>query len=114
MNDRRALLGATTELRNNLCEFPAMFAKSVMIGTANEFHTATATLLDLGKGPMVVTCAHVITGYREMWVTGKAVIRINNSRVSPSQLAGLDTDVDLATIRLSDEQAADLMSEDGI
>src|SRR5437870_4083998 len=105
MNDKRALVGATTALRNNLCEFPAMFAKSVMIGTADEFHTATATLVDLGQGPMAVTCAHVITDYVEMWRTGKAVIRINNSRVSPSQLAGLDTDVDLATIHLSDEQA---------
>jgi hypothetical protein len=122
MNDRRNLVGATTALCNNLCEFPAMFAKCVLIGVADEFHTATATLVDLGHGPLAVTCAHVIT-YRksettpsclEMWRDGRALIRVGNIRVSPSQLAGLDEEVDLATIRLSDEQAADLVSEDGI
>jgi hypothetical protein len=122
MNDRRALAGATTGLRGNLCEFPAMFAKGVLISVADEFHTATATLVDLGHGPMAVTCAHVIThrkseaapSYLEMWRDGRALIRVGNVRVSPSQLAGLDGEVDLATISLSDEQAADLVSEDGI
>jgi len=113
MNDRRALVGATTALRNNLCEFPAMFAKYILIGVADEFHTATVTLVDLGRGPLAVTCAHAITDYLERWRAGRALIRVGNIRVSPSQLAGLDNDVDLATIRLSDEQAADLVSEDG-
>jgi hypothetical protein len=87
-----------------------MFATSVMIGTADEFHTATATLVDLGHGPMAVTCAHVMADYLEPWKAGKALIRINNIPVSHSQLAGCDRDVDLATIRLSAEQAADVLT----
>ena len=114
MNDRRALIGATTALRNNLCEFPAMFAKCVLVRVADDIHTATATLVDLGHGPLAVTCAHAMTGYLEMWKAGKAFIRVGNIQVSPSQLAGLDKEVDLATIRMSDEQATDLVSEDGI
>jgi hypothetical protein len=99
-----------------------MFAKCVLISTADEFHTATVTLVDLGRGPLAVTCAHVMT-YRkseampsllEMWRAGTALIRVGNTRVSPSQLAGLDEKADLATIRLSDEQATELVSEDGI
>ncbi len=104
---------ATTALRNNLCEFPAMFAKYVLISVADEFHTATVTLLDLGYGPLAVTCAHAITDYLERWRAGRALIRVGNIRVSALQLAGFDKDVDLATIRLSDEQAADLASEAG-
>jgi hypothetical protein len=114
MNDRRASNEATAALRHNLCNFPAMFAKSISIGTADEFHNATVTLVELGAGPLAITCAHVIADYYEKWKAGTALIRIGNVSVSPSQLAGLDTDVDLATIRLSDEQAADLVSEDGL
>jgi hypothetical protein len=114
MNDRRASNEATAALRHNLCNFPAMFAKSISIGTADKFHNATATLVDLGAGPLAITCAHVIADYYEKWKAGTALIRIGNVSVSPSQLAGLDTDVDLATVRLSDEQAADLLREDGL
>jgi len=114
MDNKRPLAGATTALRNNLCEFPAMFAKCVMVGLADEFHTATATLIDLGRGPLAVTCAHVMTDYLERWRSGKAVVQIGNTRMSESQIRGLDTDVDLATFRLTDEQAADLVREDGI
>jgi hypothetical protein len=105
---------ATAGLRSNLCEFPAMFAKSVQIGTADECHTATATLLDFGNGPLAITCEHVIAGFVERWRAGRALIRVGNVRVSASQLAALDKDIDLAIIRLSDEQAADLVSEGGL
>jgi hypothetical protein len=105
---------ATTALRNNLCEFPAMFAKCIAIGLPDEFHTATATLVDLGRGKLAVTCAHAIADYLERWKAGRALIRVGNIRVCPSQLVGLDKDIDLATILLSDEQAADLVNEDGI
>jgi hypothetical protein len=105
---------ATTALRNNLCEFPAMFAKGVVIVGADGFHTATVTLLDLGEGPLAVTCAHVISDYLERWKAGSMSIRVGNTRIHASQLAALDKDLDLATIRLSDEQATDLRSEDGI
>lgn len=114
MNDRRALVGATTALRNNLCEFPAMFAKCILIRVTDEFHTATVTLVDLGYGPLAVTCAHVIIDYLAGWKAGNASIRVGNIRIDPSQLAGLDKDIDLATIHLSDGQAADLVSEGGI
>jgi hypothetical protein len=111
---RSSLAEATTALRNNLCEFPAMFAKCLWIGVAEEFHTATATLVNLGRGPLAITCAHVIADYRERWEVGRALIRVGNIRVSPSQLGGCDRDLDLAVIRLSDEQAEELLSEDGI
>jgi hypothetical protein len=115
MNDRRDSIGATNALRRNLCEFPLGFAKGIVINAAGEFHTTTTTLVDLGHGPLAVTCAHVITRYLEMWKAGQASLRIGNIRVSPSQLAGEGRgDIDLATIRLLDEQAADLVSEDGI
>src|SRR5258708_5952512 len=115
MNDvRSSLAGATTVLRNNLCEFPAMFSKCLLIGVADEFHTATATLVNLGQGPLAITCAHVIADYLERWEVGRALIRVGDIQVSRSQLTGCDRDLDLAVIRLSDEQAEELLSEDGI
>jgi hypothetical protein len=114
MNDTRAMMGATSELRRNLCEFPAMFAKAVVVHAAKEYHTATATLIDLGCGPLAVTCAHVIRQYLKQWRGGQAVLRIGNVRVLASQLCSIGEDVDLATIRLTDEQAAELVGEDGI
>lgn len=114
MNDRRALARATTALRNNLCEFPAMFAKHLLIGVADEIHTATVTLADLGQGPLAITCAHAIVEYLERWKAGRALICVGNTQVSPSQLVGLDEEADLATFRLNDAQAADLVGQDGI
>lgn len=114
MNDARPLIEATAALWKNLGEFPAMFAKSVVINIGHKFHTATATLVDFGRGPLALTCFHVIAPYHEEWKSGEALIRVGNTRVLPSQLAALDGELDLATIRLSDEQAADLVSEDGI
>lgn len=124
MDDRTFLAEATTALRNSLCEFPSMFTKGLALGTADEFHTASATLVDLGHGPLAITCAHVITDpkrrnqglpqFIDMWRDGKALIRVGNTPVSHSQLVGLDEEVDLATIRLSDEQATDLENEEGM
>ena len=115
MNDRRAMANATQGLRENLCQFPSMFAKVIEIRTVDEYHTATATLADLGHGPLAITCAHVLKDFVEPWKAGKAVIRVGNVRISPSDLIGFAEDgIDLATIRLSDEQAADLVGEDGI
>ena len=94
-----------------------MFAQGVLVSVADEFHSATVTLVDLGHlghGPFAVTCAHVIAAYRDDWGAGRALVRVGNIRVYPSQLAGFDDEVDLATIRLSDEQAGDLVSGDGI
>ncbi len=114
MNDTRDLIGLTNELRKNLCEFPAHFAKAIVIGTREEFHTATATLVDLGQGPMAVTCAHVLNPFMKQWIDGHALIRIGNVRIAPSQVCAISAGVDLATIRLSGEQVAELVSEDGI
>jgi hypothetical protein len=77
---------------------------------ADGYHTATATLLDLGNGPMAVTCAHVLAEFLERWKSEKAVVRAGNARISSSQLTAIDRDIDLASIRLSDNQAADLVA----
>lgn len=114
MREAGRLTGANAALCNNLCEFPAMFAKCILIGVADDFHTATGTLVNFGQGPLVVTCAHVLDEYSERWKSGKALIRVGDVRISSSQLAAFDKDLDLATIRLSDRQAADLVSEDRI
>jgi hypothetical protein len=114
MNDRRAADQATAGLRKNLCEFPARFVKCILVAVQDQYHTATATLLDFGHGPLAVTCSHVITKYLEEWKAGRAIVRIGNIGVAPSQLADLDTDVDLATIRLTAEQAMALVAEEGI
>ena len=65
MNDRRAMADATHGLRENLCHFPSMFAKVIEIRTVDEYHTATATLADLGHGPLAITCAHVLKDFVE-------------------------------------------------
>jgi len=105
---------AVATLRKNLCEFPARFAKSVVINTPDAFHTATTTLVNLGRGPLAITCDHVIRDFVERWSDGTAMIRIGNVRVSSTQLVAHDRDIDLAIIRLSHEQAADLVNEEGL
>lgn len=109
---------AAGPLGEQLGKFPLLFAKAVLFGERPSKGRPTAissgsvSLVNLGYGPMIVTCEHVIAGYRKM--AGKfnnVLFQVGDIEIDPlKQLIALDTRLDLATIRLSDAQAKAITS----
>jgi hypothetical protein len=102
-----------------LGKFPLLFAKAAFFGQRpsrnqpSEFKNGTITLVDLGNGPLAITCQHVIAAYRERRTELERVIfQIGNVDLDPiEQLIDENARLDLATIRLSEKQAKAITSE---
>lgn len=113
---------AAGPLGQQMAKFPLLFAKAVVIGqrpskkSPSKLTSGTVTLVDLGSGPLGVTCAHVISSYREMQQRfTNVVFQVGNVALEPSrQLVAEDTKLDLATIRLTDVQVRELTSGEEI
>jgi hypothetical protein len=105
---------AARPLGQQLAKFPLRFASAVFFGQPPSrdapagVNNGTVTLMNLGAGPIAVTCAHVLAEYRDLRESGKyAVFQIGNVNLDPlAQVIAEDRNIDLATIRLSEGQAA--------
>jgi hypothetical protein len=105
-------------LGEHLAKFPLHFAKAVFFGRRpsnadpSKIQNGTITLLDLGGGPIAVTCAHVISGYRELKQKhNDAIFQIGDLELDPlKQLIDEDPRLDLLTIRLTENQAKQITS----
>lgn len=104
---------AAGPLGEQLGKFPLLFAKSILFGERPSKTRPTAissgsvSLVNLGQGPIAVTCEHVIAGYREMIAKHSNVLfQIGEVEIDPlKQLMAEDARLDLATIILSNAQA---------
>jgi len=110
---------AAGPLGEQVGKFPLLFAKPVFFGRLPSKHSpskvsnGTITLVDLGTGLLGVTCAHVMSGYREMQQQfGNVVFQIGNINLDPlRQLVAEDIALDLTIIKLTDAQVKALNSE---
>lgn len=92
-------------------KFPLRFAKFAFFGERPSktrptvVRNGTVTLVDLGSGPIGITCAHVIGAYRNLKNTHENVVfQIGNIEVDPlAILIAEHADLDLATLRLSED-----------
>ena len=109
-------------LGKTIAKFPLRFAMSILIGNpldsslTPDVNSGTATLVDLGRGPMVITCKHVLDQYRA---------RLNLDLGTRFQVGNLQFDplphiiaegrrVDLVTIDLKGLKISDLLGEEEI
>lgn len=103
-----------------MAKFPLRFAKAILFGDGPIRHgrakvrSATASLLDFGRGPLAVTCHHVIKEYRAHLEQGNAgLFQIGNCRLDPlQQLISDDETLDVAVIALAADQAREV-TDDG-
>lgn len=110
---------AAGELGEKLAKFPLLFSKAVFFGRRpsmmrkGRIWNGSVTLVDLGAGPLAVTCQHVISCFRRMRkCSNKVLFQIGSVELDPlAQLVDEDRRIDLATIRLTPEQAKTLTSE---
>ena len=92
------------------------FAKPVYVGEppSNDHpltvNSGTVSLLDLGYGPLAVTCFHVIEAYRDkLKQSSRCVFMIASCPLDPiAQLVGENRALDLAIIRITYEQAHEI------
>lgn len=110
--DEEAKRMAAGPLGKELSRFPLLFVASAIIGNRPsqnrpvEINNGTITLVDLGNGPIGITCHHVIHEYRNRRDVDPTVIfQVGNAEIDPlTQLIDEDARTDLATIRLTDAQ----------
>ena len=83
-------------LAKEMAKFPAMFAAAVFFGKrpsreqSAEINNGTITLIDLGNGPIGITCYHVIDEYRNRHNEDPSVVfQIGNADIDPlAQMIG--------------------------
>lgn len=105
--------GEARLLGEQLGKFPLLFAKALMVGERPSkekpaaISTASVSLVNLGCGPMLVTCEHVVEAYNEMASKHKNVLfQVGDIEIDPiKQLIDIDSRLDLATIFLTVAQA---------
>ena len=110
---------AAGPLGEEMSKFPLLFAKAAFFGQRpsksrpTEFNNGTISLVDLGKGVLGITCHHVIAEYRARRRSfDDVVFQIGNVELDPvDQLIDENTRIDLATIRLTDNQVKAITSE---
>ncbi len=104
---------AAGDLGKELSKFPMRFAKAALIGDRparnlfTKINNATVTLVNLGNGPILITCYHVLDFYRKLInECGSALFQIGDVELDPlSQLVAENEKLDLATIKLTSVQA---------
>jgi hypothetical protein len=92
-------------LGRELAAYPIRFCESVVFGSATHAEwlrqQRNASIVDLGSGPLAVTCWHVMDGYRRRLAYGPTTCQIGNLRIDPlERLIDEDQRLDLATLTL--------------
>ncbi len=102
-----------------MAKFPLRFAKPAFFGSRPakdrpaEINNGTITLADLGSGPLAITCHHVLSYYRKRLAREKDIVfQIGSLELNVlDQLIDENERLDIATLRLNDEQVAQITSE---
>ena len=97
---------AAGPLGEALSKFPLLFAKVAFFGDRPsrnwpaKINNGTITLVDLGNGPLGLTCHHVLKEYRKVRdATPGVTFQIGNVEIDPlEQLIDENRRLDLATI----------------
>ena len=116
MDERKAKELAAGALGENMAKFPLRFAKPVFFGPKDrpaDVNNGTVTLADLGSGPLAITCHHVLSCYwKRLARENDIVFRIGSLELDVlDQLIDENERLDIATLRLNDEQVAQITSE---
>jgi hypothetical protein len=109
------------DLGLEMSKYPLRFACAAYYGVPPAkgeeltVNNGTATLLRLGGKPMVLTCAHVLQGYRDKRADhAECVFQVGDCVFDPlAQLAKEDAALDYALIALSEDQAAAVVATAG-
>jgi hypothetical protein len=119
MSPEEAKKLAAGPLGEMMGKFPLRFAKAAFFGDlpskdgTARINNGTVSLVDLGQGPLAITCSHVIEPFRERLREGRpSLFQIGNCRLNPiSQLVCESQELDLAVIRLTEQQVKEITAD---
>ncbi|MDA0559684.1 hypothetical protein [Burkholderia pseudomallei] len=111
----RALLAGPFGIE--LARYPLRFCKAAFFGIPPgrgnqvEVNNGTASLIARGEDRLMITCAHVLDGFRRKRAeSASAFFQIGNCRLDPlAQLVGESHDLDVAVVLLTPEQATEIV-----
>lgn len=116
---QKAKQAAARPLGEKMAKFPLLFSKALIFGQRpsrdrpTEIRNGTATLANLGAGPIAITCQHVIACYRrQREQVDNMVFQIGDVDLDPlQQLIDENARLDLAVIRLTEPQIRAITAE---
>lgn len=105
-------------LGQEMTKFPLRFAKPIFFGQApNEkaysyLNNGTVSLIDLGNGPIAITCFHVLSSYKKLNHDDPATIfQIGNLKIDPlPNIIDENEKLDMVTLSLNEGQIKELQS----
>ncbi|WP_426396868.1 hypothetical protein ACN9M1_01755 [Ralstonia sp. R-29] len=114
-DEARALLAGPFGIE--LARYPLRFCKAAFFGITPEpgnqleVNNGTASLIARGEDRLMITCAHVLEGFRRKRAESAfAFFQIDNCRLDPlAQMVGESHELDVAVVRLTTEQATEIV-----
>jgi len=113
MAEAKAIIAGTVELEME--RYPLRSASMAFFGSAprdgvpQEMSSGSVSMLKIDDKPLILTCSHVLRGYRERLAEGECIFQIGNCKLDPlSQLVEESMALDLAVIGLTNEQALEI------
>lgn len=93
---------------------PAYFGAPPEPGTPATVNSGSASLLRIKGQPYVLTCSHVLEGYRQRLAEGPCVFQLGDCALDPhTQLKAEDKGLDIALIGLTEEQGKEIAKPGG-
>jgi len=107
---------AAGPLGKEMAKFPLRFASSIFFGQKPsalqipKVNNGTATLIDFGRGPIAITCHHVLDEFRKKISENSQIIfQIGNLKINPlNKIIAEDNKLDLVTIDLTNDNIAEI------
>lgn len=108
-------LGEQLERYPLRCAIPVFFGPALKPGTTMTVSNGSASLVALSGAPHVLTCWHVLDGYRQALQEGRLfVFQVGDCKLDPlAQLVDEDEAFDIVVIRLSEAQASEVTQGSG-
>lgn len=106
-------------LGHELSRFPLLFSKSIFFGQKpspkrpTKISSGTISLIDIGNGPVGITCQHIVKEYRSFNKKNDNVVcNVGNVQIDLiSQLIDENSEIDIAVIGFTKKQITAITSE---
>lgn len=115
---KKAKKDAAGPLGQEMAKYSLRFAAALYFGlppikgSKPNIRNGTATIVDFGKGPMIITAYHVMDAYKEWREKEKIIFQIGNLKVDPlPRIISESQEFDLVTITISEKERLEIASE---
>jgi hypothetical protein len=103
-------------LGDQIAKFPLKFAGAICYGEilkrglSPDIRNGTATIVDFGSGPIIITAQHVMQGYKDRLKEGKDLLfQIGNLKIDPiPRIISESKKYDLTTLKIEEKERKEI------